>query len=165
MVTGSNHQFELVDPATWKTVKSWDYRTERPGHPGEPALYREPMSVRVDNKVLVFYPFTPKGDIFLWDGDVNQVSRIIPPWDAAAKTVLATSNGKQASNMPVNGQWFPSGAHHVYFLGSNGDTWFSYRLDLETLAWTTWEAHHQGWDMPYGVPKGNLGLMNVEDFK
>ncbi len=165
MVTGSSHQFERVDPVTWNAVKTWDYPSGRSGQPGEPALYREPMSVRVDNKVLVFYPFTPKGDVFLWDGDANQVFRIIPPWEATANTVLATSSGKQVSNMPATGQWFPSGAHQVYFLGANGDRWFSYRLDLRTHTWTAWEAHHQGWDVPYGIPRGDLGLMNVEDFK
>lgn len=165
MVTGSDHQFELVDPVTWKAVKTWDYPSGRSGQPGEPALYREPMTLRVDNKVLVFYPFTPRGDLFLWDGGTNQVSRIIPPWEATANTVIATSSGKQVSNLPATGQWFPSGAHQVYFLGANGDRWFSYRLDLGTRAWTPWNAHHQGWDVPYGIPRGDLGLMNVEAFR
>jgi hypothetical protein len=163
-ITGNNNRFELVDPGTWKAVFSSPYAGSKGPLQSSPTPFREPVSSRVNDKVVIFYPFSASGEVLVFDASENSVVPVQTPWEKNAKSVLTSSSGKRHSDRPVIAQWYPIDSENVGFIGVNGDSWYAYLLDLRSLTWTPWDIKHDGWLEPYGIPVENHRLMHIDHF-
>jgi len=163
-ITGNENKVEVVDPGNWRSIFSAPYGGVKGTLASSPTPFREPVSTNINNKILIFFPFSPSGEVLLFDGVDHSFTQIPTPWGKSSKGILTSANGKRHSDRPVIAQWFPIDGDTVGFQGVNGETWYGYVLSIKTLTWRPWAVQHDGWTEPYGIPVENHRFMNLDSF-